>query len=264
MIEIAKHNEKAWDHEVKNKNENTLPVSHEVIAQAKKGIYTIPLTPTKPVPEKWIGNLNGKKVLCLAASGGQQAPILAAIGADVTVFDICKGQLSHDEEVAKRENLHIKIEQGDMRDLSRFEDETFDMVFHAVSNCFIESIEDVWRECYRVLKDGGTLISGFLNPVNYIFDMDEWYDNKNLVVKYSIPYSDLKQLDEKRLQKYIDNLEPLEFGHSLESQIGGQINAGFLISGFYEDDNGEEDLLDPYIKTMIATKAIKIKSIKSN
>jgi hypothetical protein len=33
----------------------------------KKGKYTLLLTPTKPVPKEWIGNIKGKKVICLAS-----------------------------------------------------------------------------------------------------------------------------------------------------------------------------------------------------
>ncbi|WP_242864717.1 hypothetical protein [Clostridium botulinum] len=49
----------------------------------------------------------------------------------------------------------------------------------------------------------------------------------------------------------------IEFGHTLESQIGGQIEVGFAITGFYEDNAGG-DLLDKYIDTFIATRAIKL------
>lgn len=45
----------------------------------------------------------------------------------------------------------------------------------------------------------------------------------------------------------------IEFGHTLESQI----EAGFAITGFYEDNAGG-DLLDKYIDTFIATRAIKL------
>ena len=130
------------------------------------------------------------------------------------------------------------------------------MIFHPVSNCFVDDIEPVWFECHRVLCPGGTLLAGFCNPLLYIFDPYQWDVNKKLEVKYRIPYSDLEQLTAEELQQKIKNQEPLEFGHSLEDQIGGQIQAGFLINGFYEDSFGNE-LLDPHIDTFIATRAIR-------
>jgi hypothetical protein len=99
-------------------------------------------------------------------------------------------------------------------------------------------------------------MAGFCNPLLYIFDFDEWDNNKKLVVKHHIPYSDLEQLPEEQLNQKIESKQTLEFGHSLEDQIGGQISVGFMIDGFYEDNAGG-DLLDPYINTFIATRAIK-------
>ena len=57
--------------------------------------------------------------------------------------------------------------------------------------------------------------------------------------------------------------EPLEFGHTLEDQIGGQIAVGFVITGFYEDSYGEEedDLLGKYTSTFIATRASNIQYV---
>ncbi len=142
-----------------------------------------------------------------------------------------------------------------MRDLSRFADESFDLIFHPVSNCFVDSVLPVWKESYRVLRPGGTLLAGFVNPLVYIFDMNEW-DRGNLVVRYRIPYSDLHDLLEVDRERRIAERKTIEFGHTLQDQIGGQIAAGFAIAGFYEDISGG-DLLDPYISTFIATKAVK-------
>lgn len=256
-MDILKHNSIAWDNEVKKENKWTIPITTSQVEEAKKGNYTLLLTPTKPVPKEWIGQLKGKNVLCLASGGGQQGPIFSALGANVIVFDNSKEQLSKDRMVSERDNLIINLEQGDMRDLSRFEDETFDFIFHPVSNCFINNIEKVWKECYRVLKKGGTLVSGFVNPLSYIFDLHEWEKNNKLVIKNHIPYSDIEQLPKEQLEERIRTNDTLEFGHSLQSQIGGQIDAGFVIAGFYEDSAGG-DLIDSYIDTFIATKALKL------
>lgn len=256
-MDILKHNSIAWDNEVKNKNQWTIPVTSKEVNDAKKGEYKLLLTPTKPVPKEWISDINGKNVLCLASGGGQQGPIFASLGANVVVFDNSKEQLLKDKMVSERDNLNINLEKGDMRDLSRFKDSTFDFIFHPVSNCFIDDIKVVWKECYRVLKNGGTLISGFANPLIYIFDLYEWEKNNKLVVKNHIPYSDIEQLPKEQLQERLDINDTLEFGHSLQSQIGDQIEAGFLISGFYEDNSGG-DLLDKHIDTYIATKSIKL------
>lgn len=257
-MDLLKYNRQAWTKQVEEGNKWTLPLTSEEVAEAKMGHVKLLLTPTVNVPKSWYGDVKGKRVLCLASGGGQQGPTFAALGASVTVFDNCPAQLEKDAMVAKRDGLDITIAQGDMRDLSRFSNETFDLIFHPVSNVFVDNILVVWKEAYRVLKKGGVLLSGICNPIVYIFNIAKWEKDHVLEVDYKIPYSDLEQLPKIELEQRIKDLEPMEFGHSLADQIGGQINAGFVISGFFEDNSGWDDLLDPYIDTFIGTKASKL------
>jgi len=255
-MDIAAYNREAWAKEVAEGNKWTIPVDAATIERARRGDWSLLLTPTIPVPREWYGTIEGARVLCLASAGGQQGPVLAAAGARVAVLDNSPAQLERDAFVAQREGLGLELVQGDMRDLSRFADSSFDLVFHPVSNCFVDDVEIVWRECHRVLRPGGRLLAGFCNPLTYIFDLKAWDEEGALKVKYRIPYSDLEQLPKDELEERMRAKEALEFGHSLDAQIGGQIAAGFAIAGFFEDDRGG-DLLDPYIKTFIATLAVK-------
>ncbi len=255
-MDYVKYNSGAWDNQVKIGDVWTKPVSSEIIEAARKGDWVIVLTPTREVPRNWFGDITNKNVLCLASGGGQQGPVLAAVGANVTVFDNSIEQLKSEEFVAKRDGLNIKTVQGDMRDLSCFDNKVFDLIIHPVSNIFVDNIIPVWNEASRVLKNGGRLLSGIANPNIFIFDYNQL--NKGIFeVMHSIPYSDLKSLTSEELNKYINSKEPLVFGHSLEDQIKGQIDAGFVITGFYEDDYGGISPLDKYIKTFIATCAEK-------
>lgn len=257
-MDFINYNRGSWNKEVDKGNMWTKVVSKEAVEKARNGEWSIVLTPTKAVPKSWFPKeLRGKKILCLASGGGQQGPILAATGAKVTVFDNSPNQLNQDKFVAERDGLTINTVQGDMRDLSVFEDNYFDFIIHPVSNCFIDNILPLWREAYRVLKKGGTLIAGFDNPIQYIFDLKE-LEQGNLVVRHKVPYSDLKDLSEEEFKELVlDQNEPMCFGHTLEDQIHGQIEAGFVISGFYED-KAMNDLVDTYIPTWIATKADKL------
>lgn len=255
-MDVVLHNSTAWDKQSREVEEWNLPVSAQIIGLAKQNKAKFLLTNAKPVPDVWYMPVKGKKVLCLACGGGQQAPIFAAMGADVTLMDNSKCQLEKDGLVAKRENLKLEIIQGDMRDLSTFSAESFDMVFNPISNCFINSPQPVWNECYRVLKKGGALLAGFINPVLYLFDLTD-RENGRLNITNTIPYSDLAQLPKDQIEERIANNDAIEYGHSLESQIAGQIEAGFVITGFYEDISKEE-LIDKHINTSIATKAVKL------
>ena len=257
-MDVFNYNRKAWDREVEKGNQWTQPVSSEIIAEARQGHWQIILTPTKPVPPQWYPPLPGADVLCLASGGGQQGPLLAAAGANVTVLDASPRQLEQDLAVAARDDLTLRTVQGDMADLSMFAAESFDLIVHPVSNCFAADVLPVWRAAFRVLRHGGALLSGFANPVGYIFDHELGKQNI-LQVRYPLPYSDDKDLTGDERQEYLDAGVPLEFSHTLADQIGGQIEAGFIIAGFYEDayPPAADDLLSRYLPPFIATRAIK-------
>ena len=254
-MDVNKHNRRAWDREVERNNPWTIPVDSSTIAAAREGNWHVVLTPTKPVPRDWLGDIVGQRVLCLASGGGQQAPVLAAAGARVTLLDQSPAQLAQDGLVAAREGLDIEMVEGDMAKLSMFNAGSFDLIFHPVSNCFVPDVHAVWKEAHRVLKSGGTLLAGFANPLLYLFDRDDT-DPQNLRVVNSLPHSDVDNLDTDRLQDLIAGEEPLEWSHSLEDQIGGQIAAGFSITGFYEDMHPAGPLAE-WTPTMIATRAVK-------
>lgn len=256
-MDYTKLNQEIWDKKVDDQDIWTCPVSSEEVNQARQGDWEIILTPKKAIPREWFPEkLKGKKVLCLASGGGQQGPIMAATGARVTVFDNSQSQLEQDKLVAVRDGLEIELRQGDMKDLSVFKDETFDLIIHPWSNVYIDDVLPVWKEAYRILSKGGILISGFGNPVEYIFDLKALNEG-NFVVRHQLPYSDLTSISEQELKELVlDQGEGVAFGHTLEDQIGGQIDAGFLIAGFFEDKSGSA--LDAYMNSSIATKAIKL------
>ena len=77
-MEVRGHNREAWDRQVENGNEWSVPVGPEVIEAARRGRWEVLLTDTKPVPRDWFPEMAGADVLCLASGGGQQAPTFLA------------------------------------------------------------------------------------------------------------------------------------------------------------------------------------------
>lgn len=256
--DILTHNRIAWDKWAQDGDRWTLPVSPAEIAAARAGEWAVYLTEEKPVPRDWFpADLHGVDVLCLASGGGQQGPILAAAGASVTVFDNSPEQLSRDALVARREGLDIRTVQGDMRDLSAFAGGSFDLIFHPVSNIFVPEVRPVWRECYRVLRPGGALLMGTVNPIEYAFDRALADAEGIFQLKYPLPYSDATDISEGERVKLYGPHAPYEFSHTLEDQIGGQLDAGFVLTGFYEARKGD-DRLGRYFPNYIATRAVKL------
>lgn len=252
------HNRLAWNKRAAEGHAWSTPVDADTIVQARAGRWQIVLTPRLPVPRGWFGDLAGARVLCLASGGGQQAPILAAAGARVTSFDLSDEQLAKDRLVAEREGLALSCIQGDMTDLARFGDGSFDLVFHPVSNVFVPDVLPVWRECHRVLRPGGALLAGFMNPALFMFEHDEADATGRLLVKYTLPYSDLGSLPPDVVKQHVARGEPVNYSHSLDAQLGGQIEAGFVLAGFYEDRGSDASwLFSRYSPVAMATRALK-------
>ena len=255
--DIVAHNSAAWDKQVEGGNEWTVPVTPEVIAKARQGDWSIVLIGYKPTPRAWFpADLQGNDVLCLAAGGGQQGPVLAAAGANVTVFDNSPAQLRQDELVAHREELTIRTVQGDMRDLNAFADGSFDLIFHPTSNIFVPEVRPVWRECFRVLRPGGILMMGTLNPIEYCFDRVLMDAEGIFQLKYRLPYSDATDISAAERIKLNGPNAPYEFSHTLEDQIGGQLDAGFMLTGFFEARR-DDPTTGRFFPTYIATRAVK-------
>lgn len=256
MKEYIKENAKAWDYENKNDNFWTVSVNKNQINEAKKGNLNIYLTPMKYVKPKWVTNIKGLKILALACGGGQQSIMLAAAGAKVTVLDISKKQIETDIETAKENDLNIETHIGDMQDLSIFKDESFDMIFNPTSTCFISDVQKTYNECYRVLKKGGKFLTSATNPALYLFDEKKELKGK-LKVKYTIPYSDLKSLSRKDVQKMIDQHDTIEFSHTWDILLGGLFKSGFILNDMYSDYSGLE-IVDSFVHDCyFAMQAIK-------
>lgn len=225
-------------------------LSHETFLKAKSGEWSVLLTPTKPVPKEWFGELRGKKLLGLASGGGQQIPIFSALGVECTVLDYSSEQCASERKVAAREGYSVTVVQADMTKPLPFEDESFDLIFHPVSNCYVEEVEPIFRECFRVLKKGGIFLGGFDNGINFLFNEDD----ETKVVR-GLPYNPLK--DEALMKEGIANDDGIQFSHTLEEQIGGQLRAGFRLTDVFEDTNGFGTLHELGVPCYWATRAVK-------
>lgn len=225
------------------------PISHETYAKALEGQWGVYLTPTKTVPREWFGQLKGKRLLGLASGGGQQIPIFTALGAVCTVLDYSPKQCESEKMVAEREGYQVEIVRGDMTRRLPFADGAFDLIFHPVSNCYVQEVEPIFRECFRVLKPGGALLGGYDTGINYLFDEDE--DR----LTYPLPFDPLK--NKELYEVCIRDDLGVQFSHTLEEQLGGQLKAGFQLTDLYEDTNGAGRLHEFRVPSFVAVRAVK-------
>jgi len=193
-------------------------------------------------------DVTGKKVLCLASGGGQDSVAFGLLGANVTVLDLSDVQLERDRQGAAHHGLHVTTLQGDMRDLSVFSDDSFDVVWQVYSVNFIPSVEPVFREAARVLKPGGIYFVQFANPFVHSVDEEAW-DGEAYPLKYRyldgedlterFPHWDVEQPDGSTIQ--LDS--PHEFCHALSTVLNTLVGQGFIFLGLWEwmrsDENPE-------------------------
>ena len=233
--------EKNIDELVDNNVDWSACATSEEMHNAREGKLSIKFF-DKEVPADWLKDIKGKRVLCLAGAAGLQAPLLACAGAEVTVLDISEKMLAKDRKIAKEEQLNITIEKGNMCDLSRFSDGSFDYILNPTSLMYVPDVRPVFKECYRVLKNGGRFIMMAPSPINYLCDYVEAENGGYYKAVNRMPYCSA-DFDSKNSW--------VEYGHTMEDYLGGQIESGFVIDGYSECQL--EDITELYF----LTKAVK-------
>lgn len=249
QMDYTEINSKTIDSWVEGGWEWGKPITHEEYVKAQNGEWGVLLSPTKFVPKEWFCGFKGAEILGLASGGAQQMPVFSALGARCTVFDYSQKQIESELMVADREGYKINAVRGDMTKRLPFEDDSFDLIFHPVSNCYIEDVNHVWNECFRVLKKGGILLAGLDNGMNFLWNEDETR------LAYTLPYNPLK--DKELMEDAVKNNWGVQFSHSIEEQIDGQIRAGFTLTNVYSDTNGVGNLHEHGVPCFWATRAIK-------
>ncbi len=223
MDEIAQYNQARWKALVKADALFTRPKLNLDADLARQMIDS----------DGKLGDVAGKKVLCLAGGGGQQSAAFALLGASVTVFDLSDEQLEQDKKVAEHYGFEIKTVQGDMRNLSPFEKTSFDIVYHTYSINFVPDVVEVFRQVARVLRIDGIYHFGCANPFVMGVGQKDW-NGEGYILKEPyisgarISYGDQDWVYDGETHEKVPN--PIEYRHTLSVVLNGLIEIGFVIS----------------------------------
>jgi len=180
----------------------------------------------------FIRDVAGKRVLCLGSGGGQDSVAFGLLGALVTVLDLSDVQLTRDSEGAAHHGLQVQTVQGDMRDLSTFGDDTFDIVWQPYSLNYCPEVEPVFREVARVLRAEGLYHLTFANPCSQAID-DDWsgtsYPLRGLYldgedISHYYPTREVTQAD----GTIITVPSPHEFRHTFSTVMNTMTQCGFV------------------------------------
>jgi SAM-dependent methyltransferase len=246
MDEIARYNKERWE---------ALAAANIVFSRPALNL-TRDSSREMVDPHRILGPVEGKRVLCLASGGGQQSAAFGLLGAHVTVLDLSETQLQRDHEAATHYGLHIEMIQGDMRDLSPFASDSFDVVWHAHSINFVPSVEPVFDEVARVLRPGGFYHVSCHNPFVHAVDDRHW-DGKGYPL--TRPYIDGEEIIYENSEWDVWQPDgtivrvrgPHEYRHTLATMINGLARRSFIILGLWEDTgsnpNAEPGTWDHYM-----------------
>ncbi|MBE6479075.1 MAG: SAM-dependent methyltransferase, partial [Olsenella sp.] len=92
------------------------------------------------------------------------------------------------------------------------------------------------------------LVAGLDIGINYIVDEDE----ERIV--HGLPFDPIAEPE--LMAELMEADDGVQFSHTLEEQVGGQLEAGFVLTGLYEDTNGEGRLHELGIPSFVATRAV--------
>ncbi len=236
MDEVAKYNVERW----------------RAMAESE-ALYTRPLldldaeSARARVDERgWLGDLDGRRVLCLAGGGGGDSAAFALLGARVTVLDLSEEQLERDRLAARHYGFEVETLRGDMRDLSGLHGRDFDVVAHSYSLNFVPDARAVFREVARVLRPGGLYRFMCANPFLLGLSTRDW-DGRGYSLKQ--PYvegAEVTGVDEEWVfsNPPAESAHPApsrEYRHGLGTLVGGLTDSGFRILRASEDESINHD-----------------------
>ena len=159
MDELARHNRERWNDLAAAGVQYSRPWLDLDASAARQRVDPLGV----------LGDLTGRRVLCLAAGGGQQSAAFALLGAEVTAFDLSDEMLARDRAAAEHRHhgLNVATLQGDMRDMSALPAGRFDVVWQAHSLVFVPDLGPVFDGVVRVLRPGGVYHLSTWNPLAY-------------------------------------------------------------------------------------------------
>jgi len=226
--------EQHWDREVKAGCGYTVPaleLTRELIEDYIAGRRDeLPGIGDSMDPRHLLAGVEGRDVLCLASGGGQQSAVFGLLGANVTVLDLCEGQLRGDRAAADHHGYELRTVKGDACDLSPFPNAAFDLVYQAPGIGWIADVRVVYRGVHRVLRQGGRYRVALANPAVHLAEWD------GIGYRITDRYKGGPVL---KNAAGVENMSEGEFTgdhrHLLQDSVGGLIDAGFILRYFAED-----------------------------
>jgi SAM-dependent methyltransferase len=224
-------NRTAWDTLARAGCDSSRPLTPEELASADEWLC----------PDDWLPWGEIRSVLCVGSGGGQQAPAFAVLGYDVVAADLSGEQLERDRRVAQELGVELECVETDMLDLSALHGRGFDLVYQAISSCYVPDVPHLYTEIARVLAPGGWYDVEHWNPTQVqLAGLGEWDDGAYTIERPqdgtspSTWVGGTDQRPEERIRCW-------HYAHPLHDLIGGLGRAGFVVHRLVERPEGDLD-----------------------
>jgi SAM-dependent methyltransferase len=230
MDEVTKYNVERWRRLVEAGALYTRPLLDLDAASARERVN----------PRGWLGELAGRRVLCLAGGGGRESAAFSLLGARVTVFDLSEEQLEQDRLAAAHYGFEIETVRGDMRDLSQLRGANFDIVWHPYSINFVPDAPAVFAEVSRVIRRGGLYRLMCANPFVMGVTTKDWDGRGYALAHAYVEGAEVTGADEEWVYERAGReaiSPPREYRHGLGTLVGGLTGRGFRIARASEDES---------------------------
>lgn len=118
-----------------------------------------------------LNDVRGKHALVLGCGGGQDCVALDKLGAIVIGIDQSAKQIEYARKYAARHDApNASFVEGVIEDLTRFDDESFDLTVSIYTLDFVADVATALGEAARVLKPGGMLAIAVKHPFDVIVE----------------------------------------------------------------------------------------------
>jgi SAM-dependent methyltransferase len=223
-------NRQAWAYWAKSGTHTSKPVEQEDLVRARETLD----------PWGWLPWDRIRRVLCLASAGGQQAPLFASLGCEVTLVDISPDQLNLDRAVAADLGLSLEILEGDMLDLGLLKGRRFDLVFQPTSACYVPDVNQLYGEVAKALTKDGLYLVEHWSPTQMQLEGPMTWDGT--AYRMIHPQGSGRPIPwQLELPDGTGTLNTWHYIHRLQDLVGGLIRAGFTIHELAERPLGDPE-----------------------
>jgi SAM-dependent methyltransferase/ADP-ribose pyrophosphatase YjhB (NUDIX family) len=224
----APDNRAAWDAIAKSYQDDFYGERYGTRLRWARGVYEDDLHLLEDVARK--------RAIVLGCGGGQDVVALAVMGAVTTGVDLSGEQILYARRFAAKHGAdNASFVTGDVSDLSRFDDGSFDVGVSIYALQFVEDLGAVLSGAARVLRTGGVLGIAVPHPWNQIFSNTQPYFAQRPYFTALLPHIDWNWDD----AKFAERGRLREWRRTITEWVDALVAAGFALERIVEPYQGD-------------------------